>query len=301
MTQTPDLLLIGHASRDLLPDGGWRLGGTVTYAAAAAAKLGMRPAVVTSGPDDVAAAMEQALPEVPLAVAPAPEATTFENVYDAHSARRQLLRGRAATLGIADVPAAWRDTPVVLLAPLAREVDYALAGAFPGALIAATPQGWLRRWDTAGQVFPGPLERADELLPHLDALILSREDLLPPAGMPPIAGAPATADEADKIIASWAHIVPLVAITRGAAGALLYERGLGPETYPSYPAHELDPTGAGDVFAAALLAALAEGQSHASAMDFANRVAALSVESAGPAGVPSRAQLTARYGAEWPQ
>jgi len=26
MTNTPDLLLVGHASRDLLPGGGWRLG-----------------------------------------------------------------------------------------------------------------------------------------------------------------------------------------------------------------------------------------------------------------------------------
>ncbi|HKS69374.1 MAG TPA: hypothetical protein VJQ45_03075, partial [Ktedonobacterales bacterium] len=62
MTQTPDLLLIGHASRDLLSAGGWRLGGTVTYAAATAARLGLRPAVVTSGPADLAAALEEALP-----------------------------------------------------------------------------------------------------------------------------------------------------------------------------------------------------------------------------------------------
>ena len=298
MTQTPDLLLVGHATRDLLPGGGWRLGGTVTYAAATAARLGLRPAVVTSGPSDLGAALVEALPGVPLAVAPAREATTFENAYDAGGARRQVLRGRAAPLGIADVPAEWRDAEVVLLAPLAREVEYALAVAFPTALVAATPQGWLRRWDAAGHVFAGPLEHADELLSHLGVLILSREDLLPPSGMPPSAGVPATADEADEIIASWARSVPLVAVTRGAAGALLYERGLGPEMYPGYPARELDPTGAGDVFAAALLAALAEGRLPAAAVDFANRVAALSVEGEGLAGVPTRAELAARYGHE---
>lgn len=300
MIQTPpDLLLIGHASRDLLPGGdGWRLGGTVTYAAATAARLGLRPAVVTSGPADLAAALEVALPGVPLVVVPAREATTFENVYDAHGARRQVLRGRATPLGIADVPEAWRGAPVVLLAPLARAVDVALAVAFPAALVAATPQGWLRRWDAEGHVHAGPLERADELLPHLGVLILSSEDLLPPAGMSPIAGVPATSDEAAEIIAAWARSVPLVAVTLGAAGALLYERGRGPEAYPGYPARELDPTGAGDVFAAALLVALAEGRDPGAAADFANRVAALSVEREGPASAPTRAELAARYAAD---
>ena len=298
MTETPDLLLIGHASRDQLPDGGWRLGGTVTYAAAAAMRLGLRPAVVTSGPRELIAALEAALPGVPLAVVPAQSATTFENVYDAQGSRRQYLRGRAAALGVEDVPEAWRGVRMVLLAPLAREVDPALAAAIPAALVAATPQGWLRRWDADGRVYPGALERADELLPHLSALILSRDDLLPPPGTSAAPGMPATSDEADRIIASWARIVPLVAVTRGAAGALLYERGTGPAAYPGHPAREVDPTGAGDVFAAALLVALAEGREPGAAVDFANRVAALSIEHEGSAGIPTRAELAARYGAD---
>lgn len=301
MTETPDLLLIGHATRDRLPDGGWRLGGTVTYAAATAARLGLRPAVVTSGPADLSAALAAALPGVPLAVAPAPAATTFENVYDAHGARRQYLRGRAAPLAIADVPEAWCDARLVLLAPVAGEVDVGLARAFPAALVAATPQGWLRRWDAEGRVVAGPLERAGDLLPHLGALIVSREDLLSPAGVGAAPGAPTTASEADQIIASWARCVPIVAVTRGAAGALLYEHGAEPAVYHGYPAHEVDPTGAGDVFAAALLAALVEGHSPGVAVDFANRAAALSVEHEGPASAPTRAELAARYGAEWPQ
>lgn len=298
MLETPHLLLIGHATRDLLPDGGWRLGGTVTYAATTAARLGLRVAMVTSGPDDLAAALAEALPDVPLAMVPAHEATTFENVYEAGGARRQYLRGRAEPLGMADVPAEWRGARLVMLAPLAREVDVALAGSFPAALVAATPQGWLRRWDANDHVFAGPLERADELLPHLGALILSRDDLLPPSGMPPRAGAPAIAAEADAIIVSWARSVPLIAVTRGAAGALLYARGMEPKMYSGYPAREVDPTGAGDVFAAALLVALAEGRTPGVAVDFANRVAAVSVEREGLASAPTRAELAARYGAE---
>ena len=44
----PDFLAIGHVTRDLLPDGSWRLGGTVAFAALTAARLGLRPAIVTS-------------------------------------------------------------------------------------------------------------------------------------------------------------------------------------------------------------------------------------------------------------
>jgi 1D-myo-inositol 3-kinase len=295
MSEAPDLLLVGHVTRDLLPGGDWRLGGTVTYAAATAARLGLRPAVVTSGPDDVIAAWGRALPDVPLATTPALGATTFENIYTPHGARRQYLRGRATPLGLDQVPPAWRAARCVLLAPLAREVDVALARAFPRALVAATAQGWLRRWSDDGRVFPGTLERADELLPHLGVLILSREDLLPPADIAAAPGAPTNPAEADAVIASWARIVPLVVVTEGATGARLTVKGGTPRLFPGYPAREVDPTGAGDVFATALLAALAEGATPADATDFANQVAALSVEHAGLDGIPTRADVAARY------
>ena len=44
----PDFLAIGHAAKDLDGDGGFTIGGTVTYAAATARRLGLRAAVVTS-------------------------------------------------------------------------------------------------------------------------------------------------------------------------------------------------------------------------------------------------------------
>ncbi|MGH2517105.1 MAG: PfkB family carbohydrate kinase, partial [Ktedonobacterales bacterium] len=77
----PDFLAIGHATRDLLPGGAWRLGGSVTFAAVTAQRLGMRPAIVTSAPPDVLAALRDALPGVPLATVPSSSATTFENIY----------------------------------------------------------------------------------------------------------------------------------------------------------------------------------------------------------------------------
>ena len=287
--EVPDFVALGHATRDLLPGGDWRLGGTVTFAALTAQRLGLHAAVLTSGPPDLLAALRAALPGVALACLPAPDATTFENVY-AGGARTQYLRGRAAPISAHDLPAAWREARIALLAPLAGEVEHALASAFPHALVAATPQGWLRRWDANGRVTPGPLDDAESLLPHLRALILSRED--PPASTT-ISAIP---DSADAQIAAWARVVPLVAVTRGPDGALLYRDGGDPESFPGYPARELDPTGAGDVFAAAFLCALDTTGDPRAAVDFANRAAALSVEHPGAVGIPTRADIARRFG-----
>ncbi len=276
---TPDFLAIGHVTRDLLPDGSWRLGGTVTFAALTAARLGLRPAIVTSAPAEVLAALDGILPDIPLSVVPTEGATTFENIYSA-SGRQQYLRGRAAPLTILAIPPTWRDAPIVLLAPIAQEVDANVVTAFPHSLVAATPQGWLRQWDGAGRVTPAPLASAEILLPHLQALILSRDDLQPPAG---------------AILGPWSQTVPLVVETSGAEGAYLWRNGSQSGLFAGHPAHEVDPTGAGDVFAAAFLCELHATGDALRAADFANRVAACSVEAPGGDGIPTREQLAARW------
>jgi 1D-myo-inositol 3-kinase len=296
----PQFLAIGHVARDLLPDGGWRLGGTVTFAALAAHRLGLRAGIVTSASPDVLEALRAALPGVAIVAHPAPASTTFENMYEG-AARRQHLRARAASLTLGDVPKAWRGAPLVLLAPVAREVDPQLAAAFPGAYVAATPQGWLRQWDDAGVVTPAPPDIVDALLPHLHTLILSRDDLLPGpgVGVAPIApdeGAPRDAAEADAVIARWAEVVPFVAVTCGPGGALLFQRSTAAEAFPAYPVNEVDPTGAGDVFATAFLCHLRETGDARAAVDFANRVAGYSVEHEGSSGIPTREDLIRRFG-----
>ncbi len=267
----PDFLAIGHVTRDLLPDGGWRLGGTVTFAALTAVRLGLRAAIVTSAPPDVLAALDAVLPDIPLSAIPTDEATTFENIYTPRG-RQQFLRARATPLALAAIPAAWRDAPIVLLGPLAQEIDASIVTAFPHALVGATPQGWLRQWDDDGAVSPAPLAHADMLLSHVQALILSREDVGPLA---------------DALIPQWAQIVPRIAVTSGAEGAYLWERGVASDLFPGYPANEVDPTGAGDVFAAAFLCELHRSSDVAVAIDFANRVAAVLGGGIGRRGHPN--------------
>jgi sugar/nucleoside kinase (ribokinase family) len=278
--ERPDYLVIGHATRDLQPDGGWRVGGTVIFAAAAAARLGLRAAIVTAAPPDVLDAVRRAAPAVAVAALATPLATAFENRY-LPDGRRQYLHGRAPALGLDAVPEDWRACPIVHLAPVAQEVDAALAAAFPGALLGATPQGWLRAWDDTGLVRPADWRDRDRVLPHLRALVLSQDDVAKDA---------ATAEAA---IAEWARRVPVVVVTRGAAGADLLE-GDRRTGVPAFATGEVDPTGAGDVFAAALFVALAEGQAPAAAVRFANAAASFVVEQPGVAGMPTRERILAR-------
>jgi sugar/nucleoside kinase (ribokinase family) len=194
-----------------------------------------------------------------------------------------------------DVPESWRNAPVVLLGPLAQELSPELVSHFPrrpGALIAATPQGWLRRWDDDGRVWPTPWTAAEEVLPLLDVLILSHDDLLPFA-----AGNRA---DADAILAGWSMQVPLLVATDGRHGATLFQHGVT-ERFPAYTTNEVDPTGAGDVFAAAFLAHLYRNGDPRAAVDFANCVASLSIEQEGIEGIPDMERVRERMASRLPE
>ncbi len=92
--------------------------------------------------------------------------------------------------------------------------------------------------------------------------------------------------EADAILAYWSTFVPLLVATDGRQGATLFQHGV-PEEFPAYAAEEVDPTGAGDVFAAAFLSHLHKFGDPRRAVDFANCTASLSIEYAGVTGIPT--------------
>ncbi|HET8843491.1 MAG TPA: PfkB family carbohydrate kinase [Ktedonobacteraceae bacterium] len=283
----PAFLTIGHVTRDLLPDGDSIPGGTATFAALTASRLGVFAGIVSCADEALRTLLASLLPGVALAIRSTPATTTFENRYSA-GFRVQYLRERSTPLEAADIPAAWSGAPVTLLAPLAQEISPALVRNLslqPGSLLAATPQGWLRRWDTDGRVWPTPWEGAEELLPLLDVLILSHDDLLP------FADGQRTA--ADALLADWSRRVPLLVATDGRHGATLFENGI-PRQFPAYTATEVDPTGAGDVFAAAFLIYFSQHHRADEATNFANCVASLSIEYPGIAGIPTPEQIAQR-------
>ena len=70
---------------------------------------------------------------LPMAALESPATTTFENIYTG-GGRLQYLRAQALPLTAEAVPTNWLRAPIVHLGPLDREVDYALAAAFSGAM-----------------------------------------------------------------------------------------------------------------------------------------------------------------------
>lgn len=281
----PDFLVIGHVTKDLHPDQEYTIGGSATFAAITAQRLGLRAGVVTSASPDLLERLHNALPGVALACIPASESTTFENIYE-NGYRRQYLRGRAAPLDLSAVPDAWHQARIVLLGPLAQEVTPAFARAFPGALLGATPQGWLRQWANDGQVSPTAWNAAADVLPHLHALILSREDLIAHNGSN-------QHEQIEALLENWTRLLPALVLTEGAQGATLYTDGRA-RHFPAFPTTEVDPTGAGDVFAAAFLIQYALARDVNTAVRFANCVASFAVEQPGTAGIPTPQQIATR-------
>lgn len=268
-----DYLIIGHVTRDLV-NGAFVIGGTASYSSRTARALGCRVGVVTSADPDLD--LSQVLDGVLVARIPSATTTTFKNIYTAHG-RRQMLQGIAETLTPQAAPANWQVAPangVVHLGPVAQECDPTLADAFGDVFVGLTPQGWMRHWDRAGNVSGCRWEGAERLLARADAVVMSEED---------VAGNAALIDQ-------YAAQARLLVVTQGASGCTVYMAGER-RHLPAPTVREVDPTGAGDVFATALFVKLRSSGDPWEAAQFANCVAARSVTRKSLAGTPTPEEI----------
>jgi sugar/nucleoside kinase (ribokinase family) len=97
----------------------------------------------------------------------------------------------------------------------------------------------------------------------------------------------------DTQLARWTADVPVVVVTRERRGARVHDAGRWREIR-AFPADEVDPTGAGDVFAAAFLVRLSESGDVPDATRFASAAAACSVEAEGIEAIATREQIEDR-------
>ena len=268
METSPAFLAIGHVTKDLLPSGGYTIGGTATYASLAARKLGLSVAVLTStSPDlDLAALM----PDIRWHIVPSPTATTFENIYEGEQ-REQFVYGTASLLTAAHLPATCKRSQVVLLCPVVGELGLDWLEAFPAALVGVTPQGWMRQWDDTGRVQAKPWLDAQRILSKVDVLVFSEDDV--------------GRDEA--VIQRFADWSRIAVVTRGSRGASVHWDGAW-RHFQAFRVHEVDATGAGDVFAASFLVRLKETGDPAAAAQFANCAASFAVEGPGVTTIADR-------------
>ncbi len=270
----PRVLVVGHLTEDLVA-GGSRLGGAAAFAGLLAHRFGAPTTVLTAVDPDF-----PFLPEfegIRIRRVRSDERTRFENRYAPDGTREQRIRSRAAPIPgarLAREVGALPEGSAVLYAPVADELGEGPLPrpAGPGGFAAAGPQGLLRRWDQDGRIRlawpPGLAGR----LTGLDLVSLAEAEA---AGAPDLP-------------------VRLLAITQGERGALVRRPGRPDLRIPPARAAERDPTGAGDVFAAALAVSLWSGTPLREAGRLAAAAAALTVESPGTAGVPSLAEAARR-------
>jgi len=270
----PRLLALGHVSRDRRP-GGDVLGGSVTYGALAARKLGWEVAILTSaGPDFQP---EQELAGIPVFLRRSAATTRFVNDYDEDGARRQVVTARADDVGLDPLPDAWRDPDALLLGPLVGELTGVGATALAAGCVGAIAQGYVRAVDVSGQVSAREWTRPERDLLGVHVLFLSEHDL------------PEAEARARDLLAH----VPMIALTRGWRGLTLLTRQ-GTHEVPSLPRPEVDPTGAGDVFAAAFLVRYQETGDPLEAAAFGACAASCAVEGVGTTTLGDRDEVFRR-------
>jgi sugar/nucleoside kinase (ribokinase family) len=163
----------------------------------------------------------------------------------------------------------------VLLTPLVHEVEPAAVRRLASGreLLGLAAQGWLRQLD-GDRVRAAAFDASPPWLAG-DVVFVSDEDV----------------EDADSVKA-WRDRVPVVALTRGRGGCSVWDAS-GRHDVSAAVVREADPTGAGDVFAAAFLVRYHETGEVLAAARFAAAAGALSVRGEGFESVAGRDEIEA--------
>jgi sugar/nucleoside kinase (ribokinase family) len=283
------VLVLGAASRDVSSEDprGWRLGGAITYCSLALARFGLGVRALVGVDAEAARADElDLLREAGVSIEQVrlDHGPVFENI-ERPAGRRQRCISAADAIGVASLPARWQECDAVLLGPVAGELgeEWATAASTSAAsLVGLGWQGLLRRLVPGSDVErlpPGP----DPLLRIADLVGVSLDDIEPPTRLRDLV----------DLIRPGATLV----VTRGDRGgtALVSRRPARSllRAYPAIPSNGVvDPTGAGDVFLAALMATAIDGgrlgaEDLSARLAFAAAAGSIAVEGRGIAGVPT--------------
>jgi sugar/nucleoside kinase (ribokinase family) len=253
-TEPLDLVVVGGLTVDRFADSD-APGGSVVHIARALGPRGVRIGVVTVAGAEAAA--QRGVAELRrscavVEVASAPRSVTFRH-DEAAGERRLSLEQRGGQVPLADLSRRFAAR-ATLYAPVADEVAIEwLAGHGDRPVAGAILQGWLRDLGEGGEVVPrrmgdlSPALRAG--LGALDLLVASREDLRAGSDQP-----------AEQVAAVRAAVGPgpALVVTCGLDGAWIAapaDRGGVPRRLSvPWPVDGVSTVGAGDVFAAAMLA-----------------------------------------------
>jgi sugar/nucleoside kinase (ribokinase family) len=246
------IALLGNLTRDLLPGLAPRIGGGPFHCARALRRLEVEAVIYARCAE---ADRDELIPQVaalgtPVVYVPGESTATFTISYDG-DLRHMRLEAVGDVWTPADLPPLPDEVTWIHVAPLARS-DFpaeTLAHLAAGRRLALDGQGLVRAASLGELRIDG--DYAPALLRHVSRLKLSDEEaevLGDPASLP----------------------VPEVIVTHGSQGSTLYLEG-NPERVPAFPL-PAEPTGAGDAFSIAYVAARSIGSTPSAAAGFATAV-----------------------------
>jgi sugar/nucleoside kinase (ribokinase family) len=264
------ILVVGHVTHDRLGDGAQArivAGGSAYYASRVYRSLGAKVTLATAVGHDFAC--EEVFAGLDVVAERDGRTTEFRNLYAEDGTRLQTIGGQAASVA----PGEEEREPfwdLVHLAPVLGEIDLAAwEHATRARMLGIGVQGWIKVASQTGpdgrcRVVPRPWAIEPEALRGIDMACLSDEDLVEQG------------DLLDRLRAS----VPIVALTHGPLGAELFDDSRVTQV-GVHPTTTVDPTGAGDVFAAALMHEVARGSDPIVAARLAAATASIVIEAEG--------------------
>ena len=265
MYNSPDFISLGLLSFDIndYGDGTYlkNPGGAVAYSSKLASDHQMNPGIVTSCGKDYD--IEILLPDTKTIIYPSENTTTFMNTYNLEE-RNQALLLHSNKIPQQIIPKEWKKPKIFFAGPVLHEIPKDSINWFQADFSYIVPQGWFRRWSDDGIIEIISHMANNEFNKKWDLMVLSEEE---------------SKNLSKELLLGWAKII---CITKSSDGANIFcdngdEFNISAIKVPDV----VDPTGAGDIWAAAMAIKLYSGSSIIEAGNYASAAAALSRESYG--------------------
>jgi len=269
-----DYLALGNPTLDVQPWASPALGGTVTYSAIQAARLGLRSTIFgRADPVALQPYWDPYAKEVNLHLQPSSSTTTFYNA-STNDSREQWLKAWAGPIRHADpLP----GSEIFHIAPVAQEVVIeALLTECKSRLVCLTPQGLLRKWsDTDGHISLVHRSFARAIAAAVDIVVVSEIEV----------------QYIGAFLMAVAEQGGLSVVTQGSRGCEVWTRH-DRRTFSAFPPDKIiDTTGAGDCFTATLAVGIYLGRPLTQVIRSATIAASLCIGDHATKGIGTRLQI----------
>lgn len=275
------------------------LSGCSTNACLAIRKLGADAVLVGCVGNDYAGSLRESLQGYGIEgrLCDSPETGGFSLIYYDTLGNRTLdVLGRASA--IKEIPGDLSDVDGVIIGPILGETSLALIETARGAmngLLLLDPQGVLRRIDGDGRISHFRNPELDAIVAVCDIVKANEVEAKIITGINPRDSEQALEEATRKLHALGCRIA---VVTLAAEGSAIFDG----ETYyriPAYSTDAVDPTGAGDTYAAGFLVKYLETSDLEQAGYYGSCVSSVMVENVGPDFPLTRAEADRRFETLW--